>query len=235
MIGYVSQIYDAATRKEKAAQSVPASLFFRNDEKNMGIDGLPFDLFISEKHRLSFKVSDHPLQNGCTISDHVQRELQDVTIEGMFSNHSVNRDDVPREAIEFDSEYGTTDVLNDKWQNPKPLPNTALQKLEKLRELASKKEPVRLVCSLDIYPKMVITDVSYERDAKSGSSVRFTITLREIVTVDLKYSTSSYNFSPEQIKSMNDKIIASQVNSGNKAGEIKDANELAKLLKVEVF
>lgn len=232
MIGYVNQLVDYYTGKKKAAQSVPASLFFRKGEENMGIVGLPFDLFISEKHKLSFKVGDHPLQNGSTISDHVHQELQEVTIEGMFSNFSMNGWNRKKaQPIEFAENYAETDYFD---AESKPaVPNTALENLEKLRDLAKKKEPVRLVCSLDVYPKMIITDISYDRDEKSGSSVRFTVSLREIITVDLKRTVSSFDY-PYNPKKANDRKVAAEVASGKRSMEELSADELAALADVEV-
>lgn len=199
---------------------MPASLFYRKNE-TMGISGLPFDLFISEKHKMTFKVGDHPLQNGVTVSDHIQREIREVTIEGMFTNHPMKGyEDVSKVSIS-----GTG----------KALQNRALIKFNELTALADKKEPVRLVCSLAVYPKMVITEIDYDRDAKSGSSIRFSMTLREIMTVDLKTAKSSYNFQPENMDSANNKRIASKAKSGKRAAEEKAANEMKNLLKVEVM
>lgn len=236
MIGYAEQLKDFFNgKKEKSAQSIPASLFFRKSEKNMGIEGLPFDLFISESHKLSFKVSDHPLQDGSTISDHVHRELQEVTIEGLFTNYTLNNER-RNEPLKFRDDYGEVDEpTEDVWTKKPIVQNRALKQLEKLRELANAREPVRLVCSLDIYPKMIITDIAYDRDAKSGSAVKFSVTLREIVTVNLATAVSSYGNTKEQMDSANARMTAAKVSSGKRIGDVIDADELAKLLNVEVL
>ena len=83
MIGYIEKAADYfSDSRPKKAQSVPASLFWR--EEGLGIHHgdskltyMPFNLFISEKHSLKFRVSDHPLQDGSTISDHVHQEMQE--------------------------------------------------------------------------------------------------------------------------------------------------------------
>ena len=230
MIGYIEKAVDyLQDNRPKKAQSVPASLFYRAD--GMGVfsldksgkvlQHLPFNLFINEKHKLSFKVSDHPLQDGSTISDHVHRELREVQIEGMFTNHPLRQLEQVNK-VTFKDEYATSEV--------KPtVTNTALANFETLKALANKKEPVRLVCSLEIYPKMVITGLDYDRDEKSGSSIRFSMTLREINIVSLKTVKMDYDFQPEDIITANDMMIAAEKKSGKRTAEELDAAELARL------
>ena len=229
MIGYVNKAIDYfSDSKPKKAQSVPASLFWR--EEGLGIHHgdskltyMPFNLFISEKNSLKFRVSDHPLQDGSTISDHVHQEMQVCTIDGMFTNHPMRKLEEVNE-VKFKDEYATSEV--------KPtVSNTALANFEKLKLLAKQRKPVRLVCSLEIYPKMVITGIDYDRDSKSGSSIRFTITLRELKTVSLKATTGTYNFQPEELKTANDKMIASEKKVGKRTAEEISAEKAAAELK----
>lgn len=249
MIGYVEKAVDyLAGQNTLKAQSVPASLFWR--EEGLGIfrekasrtvnemltsgksrlEHMPFNLFISEKHSLKFRVSDHPLQDGATISDHVHQEMREVTIEGMFTNHPMRKLEDVNE-VTFRDEFGTSDV--------KPtVSNTALVNFEKLKRLADLRKPVRLVCSLEIYPKMVVTGIDYERDSKSGSSIRFTMTLRELKTVSLKATTGTYAFQPEALVTANDKLIAAEKKVGKRTAEEisaeKAAAELKQILDLEI-
>lgn len=231
MIGYIEKAVDYfQDNRPKKAQSVPASLFWR--EEGLGIHHgdskltyMPFNLFISEKHSLKFRVSDHPLQDGSTISDHVHQEMQECTVEGMFTNHPLRKLEEVNE-VKFKDEYATSDV--------KPtVSNTALANFEKLKLLAKQRKPVRLVCSLEIYPKMVITGIDYDRDSKSGSSIRFTMTLRELKTVSLKATTGTYNFQPEELKTANDKMIASEKKVGKRTAEEATADQMKEIINPE--
>ena len=241
MIGYIEKAVDYfQDKRPKKAQSVPASLFWR--EEGMGIfydktsksvndmltsgtsklEAMPFNLFISEKHSLKFRVSEHPLQDGSTISDHVHKELREVTVEGMFSNHPMRKLEETNE-VKFKDEYATSEV--------KPsVTNTALAKFEALKRLADLRRPVRLVCSLEIYPKMVITAIDYDRDSKSGSSIRFTMTLRELKTVTLKATTGTYNFQPGDLVTANDKLIAAEKNAGKRTAEEATAEDMKQII-----
>ena len=231
MIGYIEKAVDYfQDNRPKKAQSVPASLFWR--EEGLGIHHgdskltyMPFNLFISENHALKFRVSDHPLQDGSTISDHVHQEMQECTIEGMFTNHPMRKLEEVNE-VKFKDEYATSEV--------KPtVSNTALANFEKLKLLAKQRKPVRLVCSLEIYPKMVITGIDYDRDSKSGSSIRFTMTLRELKTVSLKATTGTYAFQPESLVTANDKLIASEKKVGKRTAEEATVEQMQQMHNME--
>ena len=228
MIGYIEKAVDYfQDRRPKKAQSVPASLFWR--EEGLGLHYgdskltyMPFDLFIDEENELKFRVSEHPIQDGSTISDHVHQELQEVTINGMYTNHPMRKLEEIN-VVKFKDEYATTEV--------KPsVTNTALAKFETLKRMAKERKTVRVVCSLEVYPKMVITSIKYARDPKSGSSIRFTMTLREIKTVTLKATTGTYNFQPESLQTANDKLIAAEKNAGKRTAEEATAEELNQII-----
>lgn len=247
MIGALKQI-DAYLNPEKPmqAQSVPASLFWREGgfgifydknnmktkmtvdeaiDKGMGrsrIVAMPFNLFISEKNSLKFRVSEHPLQDGTTITDHVHKEMREVTIEGLFTNHPMKKN-VASE-VKFRDQYGTQD-------EKQTLSNTALANFNNLKRLALQRIPVRLVCALEIYPKMVITSIDYDRDSKSGSSIRFTMTLRELKTASLKAFKSDYTFQPGALITANDKLIAAQKKLGKRTAEEIKAEEYVRQIE----
>lgn len=234
MIGYVNKAIDYfGDSKPKKAQSVPASLFFREeglglfslDKSGKVLNHLPFNLFISEDHELNFRVSEHPLQDGSTVTDHVHREPYKVTVEGMFTNHPLKKLEEVDE-FKFKDEYATSEVKS-------TLSNTALANFEKVKELAKKREPVRLVCSLEVYPKMIVTSIKAQRDSKSGSSIRFTMTLQEIKTVSLKTVTMSYSFQPEDMVTANDKMIAAEMKLGKRTPTEIKADQLKKIFGFE--
>lgn len=221
MIGYIEKAQNYfQDNQPKKAQSVPASLFWRDEQ--IGINGFPFDLFISEKHKLDFSVSDHPIQNGATISDHVHKQLQHVTIEGLFTNHPLKKLEEINN-VTFKDEFATK-------EEKETLTNRALRKFDELRELANKRRPVRLVTSLQVYPKMIITSLSYDRDAKSGSSIRFTMELREIQIVNLQASKSeSYDLLASYLGQIE---LNKKLSKEEKEKRKKDARMTAKEKKI---
>ena len=234
MIGYIEKAVDYFQgQKPKVAQPVPASLFYR--EEGMGLFSLdkggkvlkhlPFNLLIDEDHTLNFRVSDHPLQNGSTISDHVHKEPAEVTINCLFTNHPIKKMSEVSE-VTFKDDYATSEVKS-------TLTNKALENFDKVVALAKKREPVRLVTALQVYPKMIITSIKAPRDSKTGSAVKFTMTLREINIVQLKSVSLDYNFQPEDMLTANDRMIAAQKNSGKRTAEEMRADEMYRAMNFE--
>lgn len=179
MIGYMQQIAASMTEKPKP-HVIQSSLFFQ-DEK-FGLSELPFNLLIDESHSIEFDICDHAVENGSTISDHVQERLRSVMVTGMFTNHPVNSDN----QFYVDSDGKTVieepDEIDIEGVGQATL-NTARDKnLEKLKELARLRNPVRLVTALEVYESMIIESVNYDRGPDDGESVKFSMKLREVRT-----------------------------------------------------
>ena len=81
---------------------------------------------------------------------------------------------------------------------------------------------------------MVITAIDYDRDSKSGSSIRFTMTLRELKTVSLKATTGTYDFQPGDIVTANDKLIAAEKNAGKRTAEEVEADQMRQIINMEI-
>lgn len=235
MIGYLDKISRMTNKKEAVTR--PASLFIRDDE-DMGIIGFPFDLFISEDHDLKFNVSDHPIQNGCVISDHVQQELRSVSIEGMFTNHPIwkKMGMYKDKDVKVNRILGTVNTESEdnvSIDGIMQLDNRARSKYEALEALAKRKKPVRLVTSLVVYPQMIITSIKAKRDPKSGESVQFSMDLREIEMVTLQEVSESYVYSPPNMDDIRNRLLAQKVNNGKQAEIKKKVDELYKMVDPE--
>jgi len=221
----IGAIKSANRQESKQATSVPASLFIRSEV--MGIESLPFDLFISESHALKFKISDHPLQNGAVKSDHIIKQLRTCTVRGMFTNHPMNSS--------VSLEEGDTIEVQEGSELRQMTENLSLKNYERLEALALKEEPVRLVTSLVVYPQMLIQSITADRNPESGESVEFTMVLREFETVTLKQVSQSYIYNPESTITTNERLISTKKNKGRQSAEEAAADEIFARLEVEVF
>src|SRR4051812_43565615 len=56
---------------------------------NLTIGTIWVDVSISEKHSLSAAVTEHPVESGSNITDHVRPEPRVIQIEGLVTNHPV--------------------------------------------------------------------------------------------------------------------------------------------------
>lgn len=182
--------------------SVQSSLFFRDEE--FGVGGIAFDLFIDESHLLEFGASAHPIESSAVVTDHITRKLRSCTVTGMFSNHSIRRTVTEQPSTE-DSENG---------EEPVAIYNRALEMYEKLEALAEKREAVRLVTSLKVYPEMVILALSAKRSAKDGESISFTMKLREFSFDQLKQKKEAEPTQPEDMETEENRLVAEKQTNG---------------------
>ena len=111
---------------------------------------------ISERHRRSAQVIEHPIEAGSNVADHRNIGPPEFDIDGLISNLSVGPSDDPELVPPKD---GFID----------------------LRLLFTRAEPFRIVTGLTIYDNMVFTDLQIQRDKTTGSSIKFTASARQII------------------------------------------------------
>lgn len=58
---------------------------------NLTIGTIWIDVSISEKHSVGAEVSDHPVERGTNIADHIRPTPRTVQIEGLVTNHPIEQ------------------------------------------------------------------------------------------------------------------------------------------------
>lgn len=240
MIGLAQKLASIAGYGDKnQISSVPASLFLREDE--FGISELPFDLLIDERHRLDFEVTEHPIENGSSVADHVREKLRRLEISGMFSNHSLRkgRDFFAKEngKIPTEADAVVIDGLS-------AVTNTALERFESLKEIARKRLPIKIITALEVYDNLVIESISAGKQASDGEAIKFSLVLREIQTAEVRvYYTKGFWYPPEQEVKKTDspkkQKLASKSKKSKKKGQKSaiqaDAEHIVSNLRRQVF
>ena len=136
-----------------------------------GIGVIEFDCSKSETHTSENEITDHPVEDGSVMSDHI-RELPDgVEINGLVSDTPIvylasQRAESPVKA----SENASVPAVDDR----------SKEAYTKIRELKSKKVLIDCVTSLRTYNNVTITRLVVTRDADTGRVLDCTVTLREI-------------------------------------------------------
>ena len=196
MIGWIEKIASEFREKPKP-RSIPASLF--SDGQPMGFpdEWLPFDLLVSESHSLQFDISEHRVETGTPISDCINERLRRVTVSGIFTNHPVGT-----EGAYVDSNGNRIEGHPDKIEieGRTPVMNTALDRWNRLKELAHEKRTVRLVTAMETYGEMAIESLSSDRSGRDGEAVRFSVSLREIRTASAKVLRIEATWNPPEPK-----------------------------------
>lgn len=170
-------LIDKFTSEDIPPKVVQSSLFYRDE--GFGLEDLKFDLLIDESHSLDFDIPEHAVENGSSISDHVCERLRSVQITGLFTNHPIGG-----KKSGYVNEDGTVNEEPDEVSvdGAEGRGNIALANFEKLKEIARRRKPVRLVTSLEVYEEMVFESIPYSRGPDDGESIKFTAKLREVRT-----------------------------------------------------
>lgn len=169
---------------------------------------LIFDAIRTEDHTMSATVTEHPVENGSIISDHVIQQPDKLTITGLVSNTPIDligsyavtgKDDVlltaetigavkpeeatgaPKSGNIFTSKLGANYLINKGSSNARS--NAAYIIMKNFLKNAI---PVVVRTGLDVYTDMIITDMRTNRDARNGDSWSPSITFQKIERVQSK-------------------------------------------------
>lgn len=206
MISFASQFIPSVKIEPKA---VKASLFFKD---KLGLELLPFDLIVDESHTLEFSASDHSLENGAIVTDHITQKLRTCQITGMFTNLHIAKKRGSKE-----SDY------NVKVENNNAIENVSQKNYMELEKIAKKREPVMLSCSLfSDSLEMIITSLSVKRSSKDGSSITFTLGLREFKVVQLKNVNVFGKYKPKDMELKDERAVCEKITNGKVSAEQQD-------------
>ena len=122
--------------------TVPVSLFYRADGWSVG--EISLDLILTETHSLNAVVTQHPVQDGSTISDHITILPRSGTMRVLVSNFSLS-------TAEGDARAAWDEIYAQGEAAQKTLPNRAEEAWKKLKDLVKTRELVKVVTSLEVY------------------------------------------------------------------------------------
>ncbi len=131
------------------------------------IKGYQLDVAVSEDHSFDSEVTEHPVEKGADIADHVRARPITVSVEGIVSDTPIR--EIARPGFQ-DSEG-----------DPIVLPSAEAYAL--LIDIRDKREPVTVQTSLQLFENMVLTSLSVPRSVGTGDALRFTATFVQIQLV----------------------------------------------------
>jgi hypothetical protein len=140
------------------------SIFYPDSKARLG--ELVVDAYVSETHSFSSQITEHPIEGGSTIVDHVYNQPFCLSIEGIISNTPMTLVGLTA----FDSVRRYLDGDSNDF---------ALSAFEKIEDIFKKREPISIATSLKIYHKMVLESLSVERGGGS-EQLRFSCTAKQI-------------------------------------------------------
>lgn len=210
MISVVKAIANAIIGEQALLQHT--CLFYPKDGYKVG--SVDLDLILDEDHSKSAQVTENPLQDGRAISDGIFLELQEGSLTGLVTNHSVKRAEERAKQLDLqDSETLMAEAENYQ------LENRAKQAWIDLKTVMDAKQPVTIVTSLEVYDNVAITNISTERNGDSGDALEIKVSFRQILTVSLMEHEVTAQVQPKDMDSDINRKSALGVNVGQKVAK----------------
>lgn len=122
------------------------------------IDGYTVDVAVSEDVRLVSDVTEYPVEQGSSITDHVRNLPIEVTIEGIVSDTPVGPLANERSFVDLPSE----------------------EFLARLELIHIFRQPIVVETTRRVYESMVLRDLSIPTDARTGNALSFRATFIQI-------------------------------------------------------
>lgn len=195
-------------------QSLPQHVCLFYPKEGYKVGSVELDLILDEDHSKSAQVTENPLQDGRAISDGIFLELQEGSLTGLVTNHSVKIAEKRAKQLELqDSETLMADAENYQ------LENRAKQAWVDLKAVMDSKQPVTIVTSLEVYDNVAITNISTERNGDSGDALEIKVSFRQILTVSLMEHEVTAQVQPKDMDSDINRKSALGVNVGQKVAK----------------
>lgn len=185
---------------------IPTSLFYPKEGYSVG--EIDIDLILDENHSKHAVVTENPLQDGRDVSDGIYLQLREGSLTALVSNHSL------KHVQKIDDEKQNAETLMNMAQWKDQLKNRARDAWNDLKDLMDKKQPVKIVTSLETYDNVVITDIETSRDGETGEALEIKINFKQILTVSLTETVVSGPVQPKDMKSGINRSAAVGVNNG---------------------
>lgn len=116
---------------------------------------LTLDASLSEAYSASAEVTEHPVETGSAVVDHVRPRPREVRVEGLITEQVV-----------------TSDAPADR--------DRPLAAYERLSAILEAGQPVNITSGLTLVENVVMTSLDVPRDRSTGRALRFSATFREI-------------------------------------------------------
>ena len=161
-----------------------ATLVYNATPTKLG--SLEVDCTLTETHTADVDVTEHPVESGAAMSDHIRPKQEAFTMSGLFSGTPNPTEGTSRVV---DVQAGG-DVFKLTTNVSEAEEKKAATRLEEARDalyrIKNGAELITVVTGLKVYENMAMKSLSIERDGRTGISLRFTASFVQVETVELK-------------------------------------------------
>jgi hypothetical protein len=165
--------------------------------KAENLEAIVMDAVINETHTLTNTITEHPVEKGGDISDHIRPEPDEITMQCVISNTPLSTSQQSRAVRLGEYTLTTTNVERGQIGDMQGLAASAWKNLKKLR---TEGVVVTVSTTLEDYTSMAIKSITVPRSAKNYDALEFTISFKKIVIVQNKLTRSKTTNPSSQTK-----------------------------------
>ncbi len=132
-------------------------LFKTNPDRRVQIGAVLLDAAIEERHEHTSQVTQHPIEAGGFVSDHVYEDPRHVSVTGEITESPV---------VFFSAFNGLSD--------------RRVEAFDQLHDLYKTRDVVTLVTGLKVYEDMVLKSFTVPRNQRTGRRLQFTAEFEEV-------------------------------------------------------
>lgn len=140
------------------------------------IGGFVADITIEEQHSDELIITDHPVEQGATITDHAYKKPAGLIIRPAWSNSSIQSE-------------GNPNYIQDVYNN--------------LLELQASREPFDVITGKRFYSDMLMAGLNLATDEKTENALFIVVSIREIIIVQTQTVTVAPKSAQSQPESTN--------------------------------
>ena len=139
------------------------------------IGDLAIDCTVTETHSATATVTEHPVESGANITDHIRPEPLQLSITGIVSDTPLGSKQIQR-AIDI----GGTSVQVTQQETPTSATGFGRAAWAKLDAIRTAAKPVKVVTRDKTYDSMALVSLSVPKESKTGGALYFTAQFKQV-------------------------------------------------------
>lgn len=182
---------------------IVSSLFTESAKTKIG--ELVIDACIVENLQMSNTITEHPVENKTTITDHIFNKPLKLRVEGVITDTPLKifgLIETPLQKNSIQSLMNNAKSFLPFGKSIKP----SQQAYQILKQMYSNRSLCTVISKFERFENMAVEDLSFTSDSETGASLRFTITLQQVRFANVQ--------SVKNIKSAMQGKISKKVNVG---------------------
>lgn len=171
---------------------------------------LEFLATISEQHSVTTRFTEHAIEDGSVVTDHVRPELDRLSISVLVTDTPTGAfaDDVNGATI--DAASGATNLFTEEVARVESI-------YEQLRTLSRSGIVLDVATSLRNYGSMVITEMATPRNSENSHSISLDVNLREVEFATLEIEQGRIPVSPRANRQKTNNRPTGETNASEQA------------------